>query len=257
MERIELNAHSTYTIRDSVIKIKELVEFAKANNMPAIALTDLNTVQGFSEFEKECKATGIKPIYGAEIMHGNYSEEYPFTTTLLVKNQAGLKNLYRFISDLKDDGICKNVPISVMEKYHKGLLYGAQIFDVSDFQDKLLRLYDYFEICCDDLKDSKISKRIVDYSKKTGKPIIAVSRARYIEKCDEIRLKSLRGDNCDAMNRTKTQHLKNTEEMLKEFAPLGKDLVDIVINNSRKIANQIENVNIIPTGFNYDFSRKG
>lgn len=250
MERIELNAHSTYTIRNSIIKIKELVEFAKANNMPTIALTDLNTVQGFPEFERECKKAGIKPIYGAEIMHGNYSEEYPFTTTLLVKNQAGLKNLYRIISELKDDGICKNVPISVMEKYHKGLLYGAQIFDVSDFQDKLLRLYDYFEISGDDLKNSEISKRIVEYSKKTGKPIIAVSRARYIEKCDEIRLKVLGDDNCDAMNRTKTQYLRNTEEMLEDFSYLGEDAMDVVINNPLKIAEQIEEVRIIPNGYN-------
>ena len=93
--------------------------------MSAIALTDFNSVQGFPEFEKECRKSGVKPIYGAQIIHGSFKDSYPCVSTILVRNQRGLKNLYRIISELKNDGICVNVPISVLEKYHEGLLYGS------------------------------------------------------------------------------------------------------------------------------------
>ena len=136
--RIELNAHSVYDTLNSLISIKELVEFAKQNGMPSIALTDLNSVQGFPEFERECKKAGIKPIYGAQIIHGTYQQEYPFTSTVLVKNQTGLKNLYRIISELKDDGICKNVPIQIMEQYHEGLLFGAEKCDYDMANEKMI-----------------------------------------------------------------------------------------------------------------------
>lgn len=155
-QRIELNLHSNYDEADSVIEIRELVKFAKDNNMPAVALTDQNCAQGFLNLEKECQESGVKPIFGAEIVHGDYNNGYPFVSTVLVKNQKGLKNLYRIISELKNDGVCFNVPISVLEKYHEGLLYGScghegaiyTFYLNEDFEqfERFAEFYDYFEI---------------------------------------------------------------------------------------------------------------
>lgn len=252
--RIELNVHSVFDEMDSVITIPELVKFAKSNNMTAIALTDFNSVQGFPEFEKECRKSGVKPIYGAQIIHDSFKGYYPYVSTILVRNQKGLKNLYRIISELKNDGICVNVPISVLKKYHEGLLYGsaghegsvflAQYHEDFDELEDFLKFYDYFEI--DNFngtaKEKKINNIIVDLANELKKPVVAVSSAKCIGKNDTICLKILDSwyENNDNL------HLRTDEEMLSEFSYLGDCSEDVVIKNTQKITEQIENITIIP-----------
>ena len=55
---IHLRAHSSYSLAESTIKIKKLVDLAKQNNMPAISLTDNNNMFGALEFSIECKKRG-------------------------------------------------------------------------------------------------------------------------------------------------------------------------------------------------------
>ena len=249
--RIELNTHSVYDTMDSVISIKELVKFAKQNNMPTIALTDLNCVQGFPEFERECKKAGIKPIYGAQIIHGTHQEEYPFTSTVLVKNQTGLKNLYRIISELKDDGICKNVTIQIMEQYHEGLLFGAYKCDYDMANEKMIAFLDYVEI--DDSYASQDEKKynldIMKDAKARGKLVVAVSRAKFIGEDGKLCWRILREGAGFETDGIENMYLRNTTEMLEEFSYLGEDAMDVVINNPLKIAEQIEEVQIIPNGY--------
>ena len=249
--RIELNAHSVYDAMESVITVKELVDFAKENNMPAIALTDLNCVQGFPEFERECKKAGIKPIYGAQIIHSDYKGGYPLFTTVLVKNQVGLKNLYHIISELKDDGICKNVPISVLEKYREGLLFGAHDYDYFVDDEKLLAFYDYIEIDCKYLHNSKKEENLqtLKYAKKKGKPVVAVSCAKFIDFNGKIARRTLKNGMDFETDDREATFLFNTEDMLETFSYLGEDVTDVVINNTNKIAEQTEDVEIIPCGF--------
>ena len=52
---IHLRTQSSYSLAESTIKIKKLVDLAKQNNMPAIALTDNNNMFGALEFSIECK----------------------------------------------------------------------------------------------------------------------------------------------------------------------------------------------------------
>lgn len=249
--RIELNAHSVYDAMESVITIKELVDFAKENGMPAIALTDLNCVQGFPEFERECKKAGIKPIYGAQVIHSDYKGGYPLFTTVLVKNQKGLKNLYHIISVLKDDGACKNVPISVLEKYREGLLFGAHDFDYFVDDEKLLAFYDYIEIDCKYLHNSKKEENLqtLKYAKEKGKPVVAVSCAKFIDFNGKIARRTLKNGMDFETDGREATFLFNTEDMSETFSYLGEDVTDVVINNTNKIAEQIEDVEIIPRDF--------
>ena len=251
MARIELNAHSVYDKMDSVISIKELVDFAKENGMPAIALTDLNCVQGFPEFERVCKKAGIKPIYGAQVIHGDYKGDYPCFTTVLVKNQTGLKNLYHIISELKDDGVCENVPISVMEKYREGLLFGAHDFSSFINNEKMLKFYDYFEInrtCSSNIKKEE-NLRILKYAKEKGKPVVAVSFAKFIDMDGKLPWRILKNGRGFKNYGNETAYLFNTEDMLEMFSYLGEDTTNVVINNTNKIAEQIEDIEIIPRDF--------
>jgi DNA polymerase-3 subunit alpha len=104
---IHLHNHSEFSILDGAIKVKDLVEAAYENNMPAVALTDHGNVFGAVSFFKEAKAKGIKPILGCEMYVApksrfekklRQSETSHFHLVLLVKDEKGYKNLCQLIT---------------------------------------------------------------------------------------------------------------------------------------------------------------
>lgn len=99
---INLNAHSNSSFGETVVTPEEIVEFAVKDSAKAIALTDLNSVQGLFEFSKAAekyKEKGFKPIYGVQIFGMNPDKSSaPRKITLLAKNRNGLKNIYRIMS---------------------------------------------------------------------------------------------------------------------------------------------------------------
>ena len=54
------------SLLESMIKIEDLIEYAKVNNIKALTITD-NRMYGVMEFYKACMANDIKPIIGLEI----------------------------------------------------------------------------------------------------------------------------------------------------------------------------------------------
>ena len=64
---IHLRVQSSYSLAEGAIKIKKIVELAKKNNMPSIALTDNNNLFGALEFSIECINNGIQPIIGSSL----------------------------------------------------------------------------------------------------------------------------------------------------------------------------------------------
>lgn len=97
---IHLRTHSEYSITDSINRISDLVGAAASDNMPAIALTDLNNVFGMVKFYKGARGKGVKPIMGADLFV--FSEENtgaPDRILLLAKNEHGYKRLSFLISE--------------------------------------------------------------------------------------------------------------------------------------------------------------
>ncbi|NGX56840.1 MAG: DNA polymerase III subunit alpha [Candidatus Anoxychlamydiales bacterium] len=102
MSYISLHNHSGYSILDSTISIKKLVNLAYENNMSAIALTDSYNMHGAVEFYKTCVDQNIKPILGCELWVASSSrfekkkkigKPLAYPIVLLVKNEIGYKNL--------------------------------------------------------------------------------------------------------------------------------------------------------------------
>lgn len=64
---VHLHAHSYYSFYDSTLSPEELVRFARAQAMPAIALTDTNSFTGIMEFRLLCQEAGLRAVLGAEV----------------------------------------------------------------------------------------------------------------------------------------------------------------------------------------------
>jgi DNA-directed DNA polymerase III PolC len=88
-----LNCHSYHSLRYGTIPLKDLVQQAIANDVTALALTDINTVTGIYDFVKECKAVNIKPLVGIEFRQDNR-----LLFIGLAINRAGLGEMNRYLT---------------------------------------------------------------------------------------------------------------------------------------------------------------
>ena len=121
---IHLRTLSSYSLSESTLKIKNLVNLAKKNQMPAIAITDNNNMFGVFEFSKECVNNNIQPIIGTTInfldvvINNNISQ-----ITFLVKNEIGYRNLLE-LSSLSHLGNSNNIGINLsdIKNYSEGLI---------------------------------------------------------------------------------------------------------------------------------------
>ena len=64
---VPLHLHSEYSLLDGAIRVKELCEFAKANNMPAVAITDHGVMYSAIEFYRVANLSDANFTYMTEI----------------------------------------------------------------------------------------------------------------------------------------------------------------------------------------------
>ncbi|MBM4441276.1 MAG: DNA polymerase III subunit alpha [Candidatus Rokubacteria bacterium] len=107
-EFVHLHVHSEYSLLDGAAQLEKLVAKAKALQFKAIALTDHGNLFGGIDFYLAAKKAGITPILGCELYiapgkrteRGNQDGGYEGANhlTVLVRNQAGYKNLIKLVS---------------------------------------------------------------------------------------------------------------------------------------------------------------
>jgi DNA polymerase-3 subunit alpha len=104
---VHLRVHSAYSLLEGALKIPKLVELAKADGAPALALTDSNNLFGALEFSEAMAEAGIQPIIGCTLAlsFDTGQEPAPGAETrspkadgriaLLAKDETGYANLMR------------------------------------------------------------------------------------------------------------------------------------------------------------------
>ena len=71
---IPLFNKTNYNLLSSLLKINELVQFAKEKNLTSISITDTNMF-GNMEFIKKCEKFNIKPVIGLELLLEEYTKK--------------------------------------------------------------------------------------------------------------------------------------------------------------------------------------
>jgi DNA polymerase-3 subunit alpha len=101
---VHLHVHSEYSLVDSTVRIKALVDGCVAGDMPAVALTDENNLFALVKFYKRASAAGVKPIAGCDLWISAPDDPRPWRLTVLCQDRDGYLNLSRLVSRAWRDG---------------------------------------------------------------------------------------------------------------------------------------------------------
>ena len=253
---IHLRSQSSYSLSEGALKIEKLVNLAKKNNMPAIALTDNNNMFGILEFSIACINNSIQPIIGTSINYLDIqTKEHPSQLNFLVMNEEGYINLLYLSSISHTSG---NNPIGIyhkdLKKYNNGLIcyiggeynpllilkHQNKIEEISVFINNFRNMFgqDFlFEI--QRVQDPKIDgfeKEFLEYSQNFTIPIIGSNNIKYENENDYNAHDALL---CIAQKLTINQtnrkvsnseiYFKTSEQMINIFG----DIPEIIENNFR------------------------
>lgn len=232
----------------------------------------------FQYMLKDMREAGIQSLMdlnersNAEV---DYKSGRPFHATILVKNKAGLKNLYKLVSKSHVETFYRvpRIQRSQLVKFREGLLIGTACKD-GELMQSILRgksreelkevaaFYDYLELqpiahYAPLLRNEEIPsletmkgyhKMIVEIGKELGKPVVATGDVHFLNPQDDIfrDVFLLSQGSHDAGNQPPL-YLMTTDEMLEAFQFLGEDIArEVVITAPNEIADSIEEVSPIP-----------
>ena len=220
-----LHTHSSRSFLDGYSSLEGIAERAKSLGQGAVALTDHQEVGGHWQFQKECLARDVKPIFGCEgylvdsvTRVREEKDRKNSHITLLAKTQKGLENLWAWTSEAYEKNFY-NKALQDWEgarRYSEGLYasdgcllaYMAQsiIAEDTDRQHRLmgqyldvfgdnfymeLHTFQFIEATDEEQRRlnremTMVNQRKVELANKYGVPLVVVNDAHYTQPDDWV-----------------------------------------------------------------------
>ncbi len=214
MSFVHLHNHSHYSLLDGLTKLDEMINYAKEQGSPAVALTDHGSMYGVIEFYQKAKKAGIKPIIGVETYLAQNSrfdkntreDARSFHLLLLAKNEIGYKNLIKLVSAAHLDGFYYKPRIDweILQKHSEGLIASTAclagevprliVAEKLDEAKKRIREYNdlfgqgnfYLELMDHpELPEvGKVNDQLIALSREMNIPVVATNDIHYLKKDD-------------------------------------------------------------------------
>ena len=218
----------------------------------------------------------INPVLAATTDRKNKMKNLPrYHFIILVKNQAGLRNLYQLISKSFLEYYNKRpiMPRSELIRHREGLIFGSACEAGEVFRaltkgepweeiKRLASFYDYLEIqpignnnfmiakgmAKDEEQLRDWNRDILRLADELGKPCCATGDVHFLEPEDEaFRRILMAGQGFSDADNQAPLYFKSTDEMLKEFSYLGEDRAyEVVVKNTNEIADMCDVIRPVP-----------
>ena len=208
---VPLHVHTEYSLLDGAIRIDDLVNFAKENNMPAVAITDHGVMYGDMELYTTAKEAGIKPILGCEFyVHDGDIEEHDknnnpcYHLVLLAKNRTGYANIIKLtsIAWCKGKYVKPRINWDLIQKHHEGIIclsacLGGEVLQyllkgdtqkakeiAKQYQDLFGEDY-YIELQDHGLEEQKrTNPQLIQIAKELGIKMVITNDSHYLTRDD-------------------------------------------------------------------------
>ena len=260
---VHLHLHTEYSLANGMVRIPQLIDATLRNQMPAVAVTDINNLYGLVKFYNKSMAAGIKPIAGADVWINNPDKPaQPFNLVLLVQDVTGYKNLSELLSRAFREGQYQGKPIiekQWLKDHTDGLiaLSGAQQGELghalgTDRQNLAKQvLYSYMQLFPErfyiELQrvgrpyEEEYIASAVQLSSNTQIPVVATNDIHFISQEDfeahEVRVCIHQGrvlnDSRRPKQHTQQQYFRSGDEMVELFSD-----IPTAIENTIQIAKR-------------------
>ncbi|WP_209598070.1 DNA polymerase III subunit alpha [Ruegeria sp. HKCCSP351] len=106
---IHLRVHTEYSLLEGAVRLKKLPALCEKMGMPAVAVTDTNSMFSALEFSVTASQAGVQPIMGCQVdltyVHSQPGEKpkTPAPLVLLAQSEAGYENLMKLSTCLYVD----------------------------------------------------------------------------------------------------------------------------------------------------------
>jgi DNA polymerase III subunit alpha len=252
---VHLRLHSEYSVTDGIVRIEEAVERARADAMPALALTDAANLFGMVKFYGAARAAGVKPIIGADCwLQNDADRDKPFRLMLLCVSRAGylrlcellsrawVRNQHRGRAELARDWLADTEGLIALSGFAGGDVGQALGSDQGEAAERLARDWArrfpgryYIELQrAGHPHTEALVARSVALASRLGLPVVATHPVQFSEP-DDFRAHEARvciasghilADQRRPRRFTPEQYFKRQEEMAKLFADIPQALAN-------------------------------
>ena len=270
---IPIHIHTEYSLLDGMIRVGDLVKYAKENELPAIAITDHGVMYSAIEFYEKAKEAGINPLIGCEFYVHNKeiddkdpSNNPLWHLILIAKNSQGYKNLIKLVSTAWCDGFYykPRINFELIKQYHEGLVCSSACLGGEILQNLLAGENEkaketairYKELFGDDFY-IELQDHGLEEQKRTNPALIRLAReldikmiitndAHYLKKEDADAQDSLLCLNTNADKSDPNRfhfpnnefYIKSKEEMRQAFSWLDDATFEECVKNTEDFASK-------------------
>jgi len=270
---IPLHIHTEYSLLDGMIRVPDLVNYAKENDLPAIAVTDHGVMYSAIEFYELAKKAGINPLIGCEFyvhdsdIHKQEAHHNPlYHLILIAKNQQGYKNLIKLVSTAWCEGFYykPRINFELLKEYHEGLIctsacLGGEVLKylVAGEKDKAKETAQrYKDLFGDDyyleLQDHGLTEQkrtnpeLIKLSRELGIKMIITNDSHYMKKEDAdaqdtllcLQTNADKDDSSRFSFPNNEFYIKSKEEMRQAFSWMDDDMFEECCQNTEDAASK-------------------